>query len=693
MPTQDNLSFAATYEILGEIGKGGGGTVYKAYHKRLQKVVVLKRIHGNLTSINARNEADILKNLKSAYLPQVLDFIEQNGCVYTVMEYIEGASFEQVLTQNQWFAQAVIVRWFWQLAEALLVLHTQNPPIIHGDIKPANVMLLPSGDICLIDFNVSSIFDGRYDHITGYTPAYAAPEQILFYQQALSAITTGGGTAGSMGQGGTDARRNALYNMQATIDTRTDIYSLGATIYHIITGVRPRGQDGYIRHIREFRSDIDESLIHIVEKCLAVNPNERFANAWELSEALNNVYRSTSAYRGLVVRQRVCRLLLLAGTIGFLLLTAFGFRITKQERTIAYNTYVNQEADARETGDEGDLEKAFKKAIALDQGRSDAYVEKGWYLYDRGAYEEGLRFLLEEAIPYVLDKEGLSDLYLLAGMDADSLGTSSQAEELFQKAIKANPDNSKAYQEFAILLAKNQQVPEAERALEHAIDKGLSNSGIAYTEGEIAFAKGDYSEAERAFTKAKEETKDAYMEMRACLMLAEIYKVTEETPEKQITLLEEMVQEVAAQYRPVVTERLAQAYIERYEKEGNEADAEKAVVLLQGIAEEGFGNFTTYETMIRLLQKERKFDEEEALLAKMREMFGEDYRIDMYSAYAELLQQNEAENSKRDYGQFKAYYDRALALYEGRNVENASDPLMENLKDSYQQVMDGGWLQ
>ncbi|MBQ9438619.1 MAG: protein kinase [Lachnospiraceae bacterium] len=693
MPTPDNLSFASTYEILGEIGKGGGGTVYKAYHKRLQKVVVLKRIHGNLTSINARNEADILKNLKSAYLPQVLDFIEQDGCVYTVMEYIEGVSFEQVLTKNQWFAQAVIVKWFRQLAEALLVLHTQNPPIIHGDIKPANVMLLPSGDICLIDFNVSSIFDGKYDHITGYTPAYAAPEQILFYQQALSAITTGGGTDGSMGQGRTDARRNALQNMQASMDTRTDIYSLGATIYHIITGVRPRTQDGNIRHIREFRSDIDESLIHIVAKCLAENSDERFSNAYELSEALNNVYLSTSAYRRLVVRQRVSRLLLFAGTIGFLMLTAFGFRITKQERTMAYNAYVDQEANARETGNEGDLERAFKKAITLNQGRSDAYVEKGWYLYERGAYEEGLRFLLEEAIPYVLDKEGLSDLYLLAGMDADGLGASSQAEELFRQAIAANPDNSKAYQELAILLAKNQQISEAERALEQAIDKGLSNNGIVYTEGEIAFAKEDYQEAERAFTEAKEETKDTYMEMRACLMLAEIYKVTEERPEKRITALEEMLQDVAAQYRPVVTEKLAQAYIERYEKEGNEADAEKAIGLLRGIVEEGFGNFTTYESMLRLLQKEHKFDEEEALLEKMQELFGDDYRIAMYSAYAELLRQNEVENSGRDYRKFEERYERALVLYEGRTVGNTSDPLMENLKESYQQVMDGGWLQ
>ncbi|MBD5459494.1 MAG: serine/threonine protein kinase, partial [Lachnospiraceae bacterium] len=147
-----------TYDIYEQIGAGGGGTVYRAMHKRLQKAVVLKKITGGATSIQeCRTEVDILKNLRHSYLPQVLDFIESSEGIYTVMDFIPGKSMRQMLEEGHIFTEKEVLKYTRQLCEALDYLHSQNPPIVHGDIKPDNIMVTPEGNVCLIDFNISGI--------------------------------------------------------------------------------------------------------------------------------------------------------------------------------------------------------------------------------------------------------------------------------------------------------------------------------------------------------------------------------------------------------------------------------------------------------------------------------------------------------------------------------------------------------
>jgi serine/threonine protein kinase len=148
-----------TYRIIEQIGSGGGGIIYKAEHIRLQKEVVVKLIRDNVKDkINERAEADILKKLKHTYLPQVYDFLTIDDNVYTIMDFIPGKSFEEELKEGKKFTQHEIIKWAKELCEALKYLHEQNPPIIHSDIKSANIMHTPTNDICLIDFNISLLF-------------------------------------------------------------------------------------------------------------------------------------------------------------------------------------------------------------------------------------------------------------------------------------------------------------------------------------------------------------------------------------------------------------------------------------------------------------------------------------------------------------------------------------------------------
>ncbi len=177
------MNLQGTYTDITEIGSGGGGTVFRAFHVRMQKHVVLKKIHDNIKdNVDIHGELNILKSLRHEYLPAVLDFIEDEGAIYTVMDYIPGESFESLLEKGTRFTQAQVVKYAAQLGQVLTYLHGQKPPIVHGDIKPANLMLTPEDNICLIDFNISQLQDGAVGQNMGYTPGYASPEQARIVQ-------------------------------------------------------------------------------------------------------------------------------------------------------------------------------------------------------------------------------------------------------------------------------------------------------------------------------------------------------------------------------------------------------------------------------------------------------------------------------------------------------------------------------
>ena len=177
------MSIQSTYTDIVEIGAGGGGTVFRAYHVRMQKYVVLKKIHDSIqNNVDIRGELDILKNLRHSYLPTVLDFIIENGSVFTVMDYIYGESFESLLKKGTKFTQAQVLKYATQLGDVIQYLHNQAVPIVHGDIKPANIMLTPEDNICLIDFNISQLQNGQMNPNMGYSAGFAPPEQVEIIQ-------------------------------------------------------------------------------------------------------------------------------------------------------------------------------------------------------------------------------------------------------------------------------------------------------------------------------------------------------------------------------------------------------------------------------------------------------------------------------------------------------------------------------
>ena len=208
------------YQVIREIGTGGMGVIYIGYHLHLQKQIVIKKIKETCVDrVNVRGEADILKQLRHTYLPQVYDFLEVGNDVYTVMDYIPGENLQYYIDHNYTFPEETVLLWMRELCEVLDYLHTRKPRILHSDIKPANIMVTPEGDICLIDFNIS--LDGSVtQEVQGLSRRYASPEQ---FRCAM----------------------DKMYGRKSseTLDERMDIYSLGAVFYlsliHISEPTRP----------------------------------------------------------------------------------------------------------------------------------------------------------------------------------------------------------------------------------------------------------------------------------------------------------------------------------------------------------------------------------------------------------------------------------------------------------------------
>lgn len=182
---------AGIYEIKQQIGAGGGGVVYLGRHLRLDKQVVLKADKRTLnTKPEAlRREVDMLKGLSHTYIPQVYDFVQQDGVVYTVMDFIEGESLDKILKRGQLPSQPQLIAWACELLEALAYLHSRPPHgILHGDIKPANIMLRPNGSICLIDYNIALALGEDGAVRVGHSRGYASPEH---YGEEFSPASSG----------------------------------------------------------------------------------------------------------------------------------------------------------------------------------------------------------------------------------------------------------------------------------------------------------------------------------------------------------------------------------------------------------------------------------------------------------------------------------------------------------------------
>ena len=273
------------YRIVRQLGQGGMGAVYEAIDQRLDTTVALKETLFAEERLRKQfeREARLWLVLHHPALPRVSDHFSEGDGQFLVMQYIPGDDLSEMMTRKRGpFPANQVLTWADQLLDALDYLHTQDPQIVHRDIKPQNLKLTARGQIILLDFGLAKGQAGEISRVTtaasifGYTPNYAPLEQI----QGL-------GT-----------------------DSRSDLYSLAATLYHLMTGVKPpdaltraaalvNGQPDPLLKASETNSAISPDIDEVLAKAMAQNREQRYATAVDMRRAFHEAEQaSTVVNRG-----------------------------------------------------------------------------------------------------------------------------------------------------------------------------------------------------------------------------------------------------------------------------------------------------------------------------------------------------------------------------------------------------------
>lgn len=365
---------AGIYELGQEIGAGGGGIVYLGRHIRLNKQIVLKADKRKLNAgeEKLRNEVDLLKGLSHTYIPQVYDFVQVEDTVYTVMDYVEGKSLDKLLKHGQIMSQRMVVKWACQLLEALNYLHSQKPHgILHGDIKPANIMLRSDGDICLIDFNIALALGEEGAVRVGYSRGYASPEQYIsdpvFYNQitkmrntSKSTVRTGSRTQGNA-YSGSASKSSSPSQKKIYMDVRSDIYSLGATLYRLLTG---QIADKWKVDTELLGKYCSPQVAAIIQKSMTANPDGRYQSAEEMLDAFLRLRLDDSR-----VRRNKRRFAILTAASAALFLMGGAFTFVGMKQTENYQAALKLASYSQASFADGNLSAAVDQAMrALDTG-------------------------------------------------------------------------------------------------------------------------------------------------------------------------------------------------------------------------------------------------------------------------------------------------------------------------------------
>ena len=333
------------YKILNVVGKGGMSVVYLAMNERANKQWAIKEVRKDgmqsfeVVKQNLVAETDLLKKLNHPHLPSIIDVIDCDDTFLIVMDYIEGNPLSKALETSGAQNQDDVIEWAKQLCDVLGYLHSRKPPIIYRDMKPSNVMLKPDGNVMLIDFGTAREF--KYSSVADTTclgtQGYAAPEQFG-------------------GHGQTDAR--------------TDIYCLGATMYHLVTGHNPATPPYEMYPIRQWNPMLSSGLEEIILKCTQRNPEDRYQSCAELLYALDH-------YKDLDIENKkvqsfkwktflasfIMTIVMLVGTIGF----SAGLTV---QTSSTYEIYI---ANGDSAVSQDAAEKYYLDAINVDPANPLAY--------------------------------------------------------------------------------------------------------------------------------------------------------------------------------------------------------------------------------------------------------------------------------------------------------------------------------
>lgn len=281
------------YRVQELLGRGGMGAVYKAQHLLMQRTVALKVISENLTGNHDAiqrflREVQAVARLSHRSIVAAYDAEQCGDAHFLVMEYVPGKSIARILAEQGPIPVATACEWICQAAEGLHHAHVNGH--VHRDIKPQNLMVTPEGQVKILDFGLARLVT---EAMSAEAPVEAAPSANTPGEHSLAGVLT---RAGSV-MGTPDCMAPEQADDSRRVDIRADIYSLGCTFYHLLTGTTPfRGDsilDKLLAHqvqtpkpIAVQRSEVPPAVIRVVERMMAKRPEERWATPSDVVRAL-----------------------------------------------------------------------------------------------------------------------------------------------------------------------------------------------------------------------------------------------------------------------------------------------------------------------------------------------------------------------------------------------------------------------
>ncbi|MCD4786185.1 MAG: tetratricopeptide repeat protein [Candidatus Eremiobacteraeota bacterium] len=395
------------YRVIQYITSGGMAHIYKVEDSRLKNVYCLKEMMDNYRLPEEKKEAvhrfireaEILARLKHPSIPRIIDHFIENGRYYLVMEYIEGDDLETLLSRQPdgRFNWDRVTSWLRQILDMLGYIHNMTPPLIYRDMKPSNMLLGDDEQIYLVDFGIARVFAPRKKGTLIGTPGYASPEQY-----------------------------------KGQVDIRSDIYSLGASLHHMVTGKDPREDVPFnFPPVKILNPDIDTHLSSIIDKALSYKMEERFASIEEMRNALNGGNSSFEAKK----------------------LYKIGLSYLK-------------------SGKYPESEVAFTKALGHNPDDAGIYLNRGVARERMNKNDEAIADFIEAETRQPDNPDAIYNL----GCALKSAGDLDRAAARLERVIKLAPDHTSAYNNLGNIYYTREQWDMAiemyERAI--AIDPGFT---------------------------------------------------------------------------------------------------------------------------------------------------------------------------------------------------------------------------
>ncbi len=365
------------YKILNKIGQGGMSVVYLAMNEKANKQWAIKEVRKDVSKDfeiirqGLITETNLLKKLNHPNLPSIVDVIDTEDTFLIVMDYIEGNPLTVLLEENGAQPQDLVISIALQMCDVLSYLHTREKPIIYRDMKPANIMLKPSGEAILIDFGIAREYkqQNAADTTCLGTQGYAAPEQF-----------------GGQGQ----------------TDERTDIYCLGATLYHLLTGHNPSEPPYEMYPIRYWNEKLSSGLEEIILTCTQKNPEDRYQNCEELRYALEHYMEMDDAYRRKERRQLRTFGSLVGMAVLFLIMAIVFQTMENSLKNENYETYLS---DALSVSSYESALSYYKDAIYLEPQKQEAYMALLDKMLEDDNFSEDEAYTFREILQYKKSNE------------------------------------------------------------------------------------------------------------------------------------------------------------------------------------------------------------------------------------------------------------------------------------------------